>query len=161
MRIVVDASAYCSLIFDDEQTSATPLMQRAIRTNGGIVPAMWLLEIQNVLRDGERRGRIDPAFTVSVLEATRQADIVVDPVGPEVRLGAEMTLARRFNLTIHDATYLELALRKAFPLMTLDEDLRKAASSIGLLWSETKYSPIVANTRSGRQRGSETIRARN
>ena len=151
MRIVLDASAYCSLIFEDEKTSATQLMQRALRTSGAIVPAMWLLEIQNVLRDGERRGRIDPAFTVSVLEATRQADIVVDPVGPEVRLGAEMTLARRHGLTIYDAAYLELAQRKALPLMTLDASLRKAASSIGLLWGETKYSPIVASTRSRRR----------
>jgi predicted nucleic acid-binding protein len=36
-------------------------------------------------------------------------------------------LANRHNLTVHDATYLELALRLSLPLATLGDDLRQAA----------------------------------
>jgi predicted nucleic acid-binding protein len=43
-----------------------------------------------------------------------------------------LTLADRHQLTVYDATYLELAMRLSLPLATLDRDLRKAAQSEGL-----------------------------
>jgi predicted nucleic acid-binding protein len=36
------------------------------------------------------------------------------------------------RLTSYDAAYLELAMRTALPLATLDQDLRKAASAEGV-----------------------------
>jgi predicted nucleic acid-binding protein len=43
-----------------------------------------------------------------------------------------LELADRHNLTVYDATYLELAMRLSLPLATLDEDLRKAAQREGV-----------------------------
>jgi predicted nucleic acid-binding protein len=43
-----------------------------------------------------------------------------------------LTLARRHWLTVSDAAYLELALRKALPLAPLDAMLATAARSEGL-----------------------------
>ena len=40
-----------------------------------------------------------------------------------------LKLADRHQLTVYDATYLELALRLALPLATLDRELRKAAQA--------------------------------
>jgi predicted nucleic acid-binding protein len=40
--------------------------------------------------------------------------------------------ADKHNLTVYDATYLELALRLSLPLATLDEDLRAAAQREGV-----------------------------
>jgi predicted nucleic acid-binding protein len=40
---------------------------------------------------------------------------------------ALMQLARRHQLTIYDAAYPELALRKGYPLATLDAELTVAA----------------------------------
>ena len=37
------------------------------------------------------------------------------------------TLAENFKLTIYDAAYLELALREKIPLLSLDQDLVRAA----------------------------------
>jgi predicted nucleic acid-binding protein len=42
------------------------------------------------------------------------------------------TLGERLNLTTYDATYLELAQREKIPLISLDQDLIKAAHKIGL-----------------------------
>jgi predicted nucleic acid-binding protein len=42
-----------------------------------------------------------------------------------------LALAENFRLTIYDATYLELALRKGLPLATLDGALRKAMQQAG------------------------------
>jgi predicted nucleic acid-binding protein len=46
---------------------------------------------------------------------------------PTSRRGhATLRLAERHQLTLYDAAYLELALRRNLPLATLDEDLRRA-----------------------------------
>ncbi|MBK7928000.1 MAG: type II toxin-antitoxin system VapC family toxin [Bryobacterales bacterium] len=42
------------------------------------------------------------------------------------------SLAQRNNLTTYDASYLDLAIRLAAPLATLDDALRKAALAEGL-----------------------------
>ena len=42
-----------------------------------------------------------------------------------------LTLARRYRLTVHDASYLELAQREALPFATLDKDLQAAAKAAG------------------------------
>jgi predicted nucleic acid-binding protein len=43
-----------------------------------------------------------------------------------------MTLARRRRLTVCDAAYLELALRRGLPLATLDTALADAARAEGV-----------------------------
>ena len=43
-----------------------------------------------------------------------------------------LQLADRFSLTLHDATYLELAQHRSLPLASLDGKLRGAAQSLGL-----------------------------
>lgn len=41
-------------------------------------------------------------------------------------------LARAHQLSSYDASYLELAMRLGLPLATLDKDLAKAATSVGV-----------------------------
>jgi len=41
-------------------------------------------------------------------------------------------VARQQNLTAYDAAYIELALRAALPLATLDSRLRQAAGRVGI-----------------------------
>jgi predicted nucleic acid-binding protein len=41
-------------------------------------------------------------------------------------------MAEQYGLTVYDAAYLELAMRERTPLMTLDNDLRKAARASGV-----------------------------
>ena len=43
-----------------------------------------------------------------------------------------IALADRHQLTVYDATYLELAMRLSLPLATLDRDLRNAAQAEGV-----------------------------
>lgn len=46
--------------------------------------------------------------------------------------GATAALAARFQLTVYDAAYLELAQRLTLPLDTRDRALRAAAGSLGV-----------------------------
>ena len=56
-------------------------------------------------------------------------------VDPETGIHAwaqTLDLSTRFSLTVYDAAYLELAVRRGLPLATLDRDLRAAASAAGV-----------------------------
>ena len=58
--------------------------------------------------------------------------IEVDPNTFAHVLSDTLQLARRYRLSSYDASYLELALRMALPLATLDADLHRAASKAGV-----------------------------
>jgi predicted nucleic acid-binding protein len=74
----------------------------------------------------ERRGRLDRAKTSRALRLLAGLPIAIDT---DVEETALMELARRHRLTVYDAAYLELALRKGHPLATLDAALSIAARS--------------------------------
>lgn len=121
-------------------------MKKAIDAHGAVVPPIWLSEIENVLVIAERRGKIDASTVAAILEIARKENITVDPVGPEVRFGAAVALARTFALSAYDANYLALAHGRNVPLMTLDRKLGQAARQLRLAWDQG-YSPSTAPRR--------------
>jgi predicted nucleic acid-binding protein len=56
----------------------------------------------------------------------------VDTDSIAVSARRSLATARAFQLTAHDAVYLDLARRERLPLATLDERLRKAAAHAGV-----------------------------
>jgi predicted nucleic acid-binding protein len=58
--------------------------------------------------------------------------IKVDPETDQRAWSARLRFAERHRLTLDDAAYLELALRRELSLATLDVQLRAAAESEGL-----------------------------
>jgi predicted nucleic acid-binding protein len=133
MSLVLDSSATLAWIYDDEITDAMRQLFNTIVDNGAIVPALWRLEVANVLTFAVRRKRIDAEFRRTALVNLARLNIKTDP-DTDAHVWAEtLLLADRFGLTIYDATYLELAQRLALPLATLDESLRTAALALGFL----------------------------
>ena len=55
----------------------------------------------------------------------------VDPISTDVAWTTLFDMAEDLGLTIYDAAYLELALRRAMPLATLDKALARAAIAAG------------------------------
>jgi len=53
----------------------------------------------------------------------------IDPETDRQTWGAAARLAEQHQLTLYDAAYLELALRRGLPLATLHRDLRAAANA--------------------------------
>ena len=49
-----------------------------------------------------------------------------------LRRGATLRLASRHRLTVYDAAYLEMALRRGLPLATVERELRAAAKAEGI-----------------------------
>jgi len=91
--------------------------------------SLWRLEIANVLEMGVRRSRHDAGFRDATLSDLALLPIHLDPDTNEHAWGATVHLAVQHRLTVYDAAYLELALRRGLPLATLDQELRAAAES--------------------------------
>jgi len=97
-----------------------------------VVPALWSYEVSNAIVMAERRRRLT-ADQVAPLAADLEEFLkVVEIDATRVLPSVLITTARRTNLTIYDAAYLELALRRHVPLATLDDKLREAARRDGL-----------------------------
>lgn len=135
MSLVLDASLTLSWYFEDERTPATDAALDQVTENGAVVPSLWRLEVANGLQVASRRRRLDTAFRDNALVQLNRMPITIDFDTDTYAWSTTLQLADRFQLTLYDAAYLELAQRRHLPLATLDQPLRAAgrALSIGLL----------------------------
>jgi predicted nucleic acid-binding protein len=71
--------------------------------------------------------------------------IAVDPETNTFVWSVTLALADRFNLTVYDATYLELAHRRNLPLATLDKRINRGRPSTRSVhdWTQTRNRPIA------------------
>lgn len=132
MSLVLDSSTALAWIYADETTDAIRAVFDLVAENGATVPALWRLEVANSLTVALRRRRIDADFRRAALADLALLDLKVDSQTDARAWDETLSLADRFRLTLYDAAYLELAQRSGLPLATLDEELRVAATSLGL-----------------------------
>ncbi len=121
--------AWC---FADESDPYSNQVLETLRDGEAFVPAVWPLEVANVLAAGERRQRVTEATASRFVDLLSRLRIRLDPVSGELSVGRLFALAREFSLSAYDASYLELATRRVLPLATLDKKLLSAAQSFGL-----------------------------
>jgi len=132
-RWVLDASVALAWCFPDEGSPGVEkLLDFMADGSKAIVPAIWPLEIANALLTAERRKRLSMAQVTAVLRNLSLLPIAIDAVQIESIFGDVLAVARQGQLTEYDAAYLELALREALPLATLDDQLRRAARHAGI-----------------------------
>jgi predicted nucleic acid-binding protein len=130
--LILDSSATLAWIYGDETTEAIRRVFDAIADNGAMVPALWRLEVTNSLTMAVRKRRIDPDFRRAALADLALLDITTDQQTDSYAWTDTLNLADHFSLTVCDAAYLELARRRTLPLATLDQELRTAATAIGV-----------------------------
>jgi predicted nucleic acid-binding protein len=126
MSLVLDSSVTLAWVYSDETTAAVREVFDLLSASGAWVPGLWRLEVANILEMGVRRRRHSAAFRDSTLADLAILPIQVDTETDRQAWGMTLQLAERHRLTLCDAAYLELALRRGLPLATLDEDLRRA-----------------------------------
>ena len=129
MPFVLDASVTLAWALDEHKTEAAEQALRRLMDDSAVAPANWWFEVRNVLIVAERRGRRTEAHSVAFLRAMARLPIEIDRDPDETMV---LGLARRHGLTVHDAGYLELAMRRQAPLATLDAALVRAAAVEGV-----------------------------
>lgn len=132
MSFVLDSSATLAWIYAEETTEAVQRIFSRLMASGAWVPALWRLEVANILEMGVRRGRHDAAFRDATLADLALLPIRLDPDTDQHAWSSTLRLAEQHRLTLYDAAYLELAVRRSLPLATLDRELRQAADAAGV-----------------------------
>ena len=127
--IVVDASVFLAWCMGDEEEPEAEIAMQRVVADGGVVPRIWWYEVRNALLVSERRGRLSPQQVVDTLADSLALGIAFDEEHDGSLL---LDLARRHGLSIYDAAYLEVAVRRSLPLATLDRRVRAAAEAIGI-----------------------------
>lgn len=127
---VLDCSVAVAWLFDDEATVETDALLDRLKDDEAYVPALWRLELGNVLVQAERRGRISAAQAAAHVDRVEHLPIVTDDDTERRAFSEILLLARAHSLTTYDAAYLELAMRRDVELATLDSALVHAARSV-------------------------------
>lgn len=129
--IVVDASLAAALLIPDEWTEAVPVVEEVIAAAELHAPLHWPIELVSVLVTAERRGRLTPAVRAALVVRGQRLSALIDIDDPTPSL-AIADLAQATGLTVYDAAYLELALRRGADLASNDRKLIAAARERGL-----------------------------
>jgi predicted nucleic acid-binding protein len=109
-----------------------------VRADEARVPSLWWFEVRNTLIVNERRGRLRESDTAAFLRALARLNVTIDRSPDEADV---LALARRRQLTVYDAAYLELARRERLELATLDTALATAARA--------ERAPLLGERRQG------------
>jgi len=131
--LVIDCSVTLGFILKDEQDSFSLKTFQQLRDGvPAYVPRHWAVEVTNGLLMAERRKRSTQADTQDALHLAQGLPVTVDDEFFPHQASHTLDLARQFNLTIYDAAYLELAMRRRAALATTDHDLAHAAKTAGV-----------------------------
>ncbi len=129
MTIVVDAAFAVDLTASGDGPRLEAAARRVFE-EGGLAPATFWFEVASALRGMTLRGLIPPAARALALQRIRMLGVSAEPAVRDIE--AVITVSDRFQLTIYDAAYLELALRTNSGLATRDAALTQAALRAGV-----------------------------
>ena len=130
---VLDASRTLGLCFEDEQGDAgiVALIER-LAVEDAMAPGVWSLEVANGVRTALRRGRIASRELPRIRSLIERLSVTLVEVDARAASGEVLDLALAHDLTVYDAAYLDLAMRRGLPLATADARLRAASRASGV-----------------------------
>ena len=133
---VADASVAIAWVHPAQATKETAAMLEAM-TAGAVaeVPALWPVEVANALRVLVRRRRLTEQECQTGVGWLRALPVKLDHDLASLAFTTLSELASAHTLSVYDAAYLELALRRRLILGCKDGPLRDAARRSGVaLW---------------------------
>jgi len=129
---VLDCSMTMAWVFPDEATASTAALRDSLLRESAVAPALWPMEVANVLLVATRRGRVAEEEWGQIRTDLAALPIEIDSVSYDRVLGSALPLANEHEISVYDAIYLELALRLGLPLATLDKKLGTAGKAAGV-----------------------------
>ena len=130
--VVVDASVALAWCFPDEASEYADAVLVALEGRPVLVPAVWSLEVTNAVVVAERRKRVSQSEIRRFVELLEGLSIHEAPLPVARSVSNILPLAREYDLSAYDASYLEVAIRHGAPLATLDSGLEKAGRKAGV-----------------------------
>jgi predicted nucleic acid-binding protein len=128
MPIVIDANIAIAWFRADVSELADAALD-ALSEHGAVVPALWRWEVQDVLRRLAEGGHLTLTADAALAEI-RQLPITIDDAVSGL-FGYETALSKKYQLSVYEAAYLDVALRHRLPLATSDKKLAAAARVAG------------------------------
>ena len=127
-RFVADASVTVAWVHPAQATPQTEAMLQAIY-DGAVVeaPALWPLEVANALLVLVRQKKLSADERQRSLIALQSLSVELDHEMSSLAFTKLSALAVEHRLSVYDAAYLELAVRKKLPLGCKDGPLHEAA----------------------------------
>jgi len=130
--LVLDASRTLAFCLDDERDAACELTFARVEIEGAVAPSIWPLEVANGLKTAIRRGRIVSRDLPRIRSLLGDLGVEIDERSATSVFGETLALALEHDLTVYDAAYLDLAMRRGLPLATADSQLRTACQQAGV-----------------------------
>jgi predicted nucleic acid-binding protein len=93
-EFVVDNSVVMSWCFQDETNKYSDAVLDCLASTSAYVPAIWPLEVGNVLLVAERKNRLSQADSSRFITLLLDLPIIVEQELPERTLGEILALAR-------------------------------------------------------------------
>jgi predicted nucleic acid-binding protein len=126
---VLDASVTAAWFFPDEVNPLSEGVLDRLREEEAVVPAIWHVEMANILVVAQRRERLTEATVAAALRVLASLPIVTaEPTDMDRLVGA----ARALGLSTYDVSYLVVAMREGLPIATQDKEMRRAAERAGV-----------------------------
>jgi predicted nucleic acid-binding protein len=130
---VIDASVGFAWVYPSQSSTGTDKLLEEIESGAEIVvPSLWFLEVANGLLAAQRRKLLTAIQRKEALERLSALTFTLDDEPGRTTFRKTSDLAEKHGLTVYDAVYLEIAIRRKVPLASRDEPLRKAAKRSGV-----------------------------
>ena len=130
---IVDASIGFVWVYPSQASDSTDKLLEDIEAGAiVVVPSLWFLEVANGLLVAQRRKLLTISERKQALARLSALTFTVDEEAGRAAFRQASELAEKHGLSVYDATYLEVALRRKLPPGSRDEPLRKAANRSGV-----------------------------
>lgn len=130
---VADSSVGVAWVVPSQATEASNRLRDDIESGTPFtVPGLWFFEVANTLLVLTRRGKIGDKECSLARRHLSHLGALVDEEGSRLAFGKISELAEKHALSVYDAVYLELSMRKGLPLASRDAALNKAAKASGI-----------------------------
>src|SRR5688500_9642194 len=127
MPFVLDSSVALAVALPDERSKTAQRIAEKWAEEQAIIPTLWHWEVANGLWAAHRRKRIAADDIPQLLQDLRVFPTESDGIPAFETVTNAAKTAVLHGLTVYDAAYLDLAIRRRLPLATLDDDLKRAA----------------------------------
>ena len=127
---VLDASVALAAFFEDEQDDYSLAVWRSMDAAQPLVPALWHVELANILARATKARRISPPALQACWQRLAAVGIRTVPVAADAAMWTQR--AADWGLSAYDACYLDTALRQRLALATRDRVLADAARRVGV-----------------------------